>query len=986
MREDNPGEPPLAVLELESVMPVEQLTFTDRPRGSGFDPAAAGFQVLGCSDGLDGPARELLGSICMHYGDAVYRHAPRAALDKESRWRSSANVDDQVPAEVLSEFPVVWTYARLRDDLYALTRIRYSGITHDNRFGNFFAHTLAFAPEALGPHDHNPLAAARAEPFPSDNGGKSLRALTDLGSARGPVDLRPLTAGPVGSALPALVSALCTATTGARPVLIRIADWKQALPLLEALLTLLPPSARCRTTTCTYESDRSWAPAARGARPAGQQGAHQVLVLGGDTDRSPLRPDEIQTTYSVFNFVSGQLSPVTIRPYGGFAAACVRDNAMPRLQALQQFIERLGVGRDTDAWDTLTPTHVLFQPDAPPDSLGVALPAIAQVATQPARVTPALEAILKPVQALATTGNAAALDGLARGLAVLAERAPEGSPYLTSVQGLARDALQQGRGRTASALLAGCGPARGKMLVALLPDALNTPRGRESAEDRARRVDLLLDGVALSEAGNVSPALLLGSLEAARGAGLAGEGWKRAGPVVQSRLGDPWSADKLDLARKLLDQLPFDQCPEGNAWINLRLLAAAPPAGDELPNRLVETTRSCARTGAATKLVQDVIDAARKLLSADQPRLTLTLGRMVEAAQGTASAPALVHAYHEERSRLDERAQKSLRAELARAGAGAVLCGELFDRVLPWEDRKSEPALKEWRTLYLDPNPQLLDSIRAQLATRMEEGDARDRFRPLALQLMPAGPNETGPGVLNLTRALVARLPLEPMEERVEKALENEPANLPPETQSRLRLVRFLTRLRREADRSDWSAAKFPHDDIVWTNDLRHLQEKERDRVVEFGLRCCARAGIATPDEARSLVRVLATAGAASPEEAADAITSLLRDRDTVTRVLAGAAFSRCYLEGKPDEFWSRLVAALVVAWDRNTRKLLVDHLVHRFGPRAADHDARLRKLAQAARLPEVQADLVQGDEQAGEEKSGGILSALSSLFGRKKK
>ena len=34
-------------------MSVEQMIFTDRPRGKGTDPSAAGYQVKACSPGLD---------------------------------------------------------------------------------------------------------------------------------------------------------------------------------------------------------------------------------------------------------------------------------------------------------------------------------------------------------------------------------------------------------------------------------------------------------------------------------------------------------------------------------------------------------------------------------------------------------------------------------------------------------------------------------------------------------------------------------------------------------------------------------------------------------------------------------------------------------------------------------------------------------------------------------------------------------------------
>src|SRR5712691_11091231 len=116
-------------------MSVEQLIYTDRPRGKGLDPARAGYQIIACSDTLSADARQQLDSISMHYGDAVYGHAPRAAKERETAWRIQAENVSVVPDEVLNEFPVIWSYDRLAGEQLGLTRVRYSGMTHEGRLG-----------------------------------------------------------------------------------------------------------------------------------------------------------------------------------------------------------------------------------------------------------------------------------------------------------------------------------------------------------------------------------------------------------------------------------------------------------------------------------------------------------------------------------------------------------------------------------------------------------------------------------------------------------------------------------------------------------------------------------------------------------------------------------------------------------------------------------------------------------------------------------
>ena len=88
-------------------MSVKQLTYTDLPRGKGVDPARAGYQIKACSEGLSAEARRQLDSICMHYGDAVYVHAPGVAKDRETTWRTQTDSLNVVPDEILNEFPII---------------------------------------------------------------------------------------------------------------------------------------------------------------------------------------------------------------------------------------------------------------------------------------------------------------------------------------------------------------------------------------------------------------------------------------------------------------------------------------------------------------------------------------------------------------------------------------------------------------------------------------------------------------------------------------------------------------------------------------------------------------------------------------------------------------------------------------------------------------------------------------------------------------
>jgi hypothetical protein len=377
-------------------MPFEQLIYTDRPRGKGLDPKAAGYQVQACSAGLGPELRSQLGSVCMHYGDAVYRYAPQAAAERETAWRSTAESLTEIPAEVLAAFPVVWSYDRLGDDLYSLTLVRYAGFTHDGRTGNFFAHALVFTSGDLAPWGGNPLALARSGLFlaSSPDDGTSLPVLD--GPAGEGEGRREPGWELCGEQLPALVAALTAAAGSGPPVLLGLAAWSEAAALVEALLDLLPPSARSRTTFCSYESDRHW--------PA----THHLLVLCPRDGRPlDLRPDEYRSGFAIFNFVEGRSSEAAAPgPYARLAAGCAGGGDLRPLQSLHSLLEALGLGRTAAAWDALAPAAALGEDEPPPERRAEAARVLAAAARDSAQLDVILERIFPaaPPASSGTTG------------------------------------------------------------------------------------------------------------------------------------------------------------------------------------------------------------------------------------------------------------------------------------------------------------------------------------------------------------------------------------------------------------------------------------------------------------------------------------------------------------------------------------------------------------------------------------------------------
>jgi hypothetical protein len=986
-------------------VPVEQLICTDCPRGKGVDPARAGYQVKACSPGLDAETVKCLERICLHYGDTVYRAAPREAHDRELAWRKVRAGDEPMPEEVRDAFPVLWSYDRLADDRYALTRVCYPGLTHDGRPGNFFAHALVFPPDALAACGSNPLALRRGRLFRASDPGDdtALPALAGLDApAAAEAPAAVLRTPPYREHLPALVSALCTAAPSSRPLVLALPDWRHAEAVVEALLDLLPPSARRRTTVCTGEGDRTWLPAAGPGRPAGLVAAHHVLVLAAPDSRGPaLRPDECQSTYAVFNFAGNQFSDLGApRAFASFAAACVLDGRPDRLRGHHAVADQLGAGQAPAAWDALVPAAALAGPPAPADELVDGAHAVAGVAERPDQARAALGLLEPHLQPLAQAGDADALVRLAGPVARLAdrlpaeERRPAAPGFLAFARGLARDALVRGRPRTADALLQACGSARPPLLQALLAECVAeggaAPAVPAAADEAAALVDLLAG--ALEQAGGAgdgrapaAPVLVL-AFQAAVRADRAADAWARLGArFVQPRLAGAWDAGAADLLRQLNACLPPDKCPDGSAWLNLRLLEATRPKGQELVDALVRVVRSGARGADARQHTDYALRlVGEQVAEAERP---LALGRLAEAAHAT---PAWDRLFAEHDAALRERSgnqQRALRRQLADAEAAHVLAEHLLADLLPWPPEGGPAAVKRWLG-DVAGRPGMPDRLCHAVAGRLA-GPRRAEVLPLARHLLTAGA-ANGPGLAALCGAAVLALPLAPLPDKWRDALREPPAGLAPEAAARLRVLRLLAEVRQRGEAPDWSPASFPHDAEAWVRDVAQLPRDERAQVVGQCLAGFAGAGVTTPADAAGLVRLLAAVGEGGPRGVADAAEALLRDRDPVTRVLTVLAFARGALDGAAADQadWPAIVGELLPRLGRETRRLFEDHLDRRFRRATPDADRREGRLREALGLPPRPAPAAEAEGKGPAPGEGGLLAtakrALGWLTGRR--
>jgi hypothetical protein len=899
-------------------MAIEQMTVTDCPAGRGFDPTAAGYQIKACSPGLTPEERLKLKRISERYGEAVYADAPRAARAREDDWRQQGAGYVAFPSEVLREFPVIWSYDQLSEERFALTRVGYAGWTHDNRTGSFFAHSLVFAPEILEAVRWNPLALARAGLFESRDTSEqtSLPALPDSGvgtAAAGAPNQRILLNAPYDDQLEAMLSALCTASPATRPMLVCLPEWRPGGSLIEVLLELLPPAARCRTTFSTYESKRDWLPPGpTGERPTGMNAPHHLAAFyGGEGISLRLLPHEYQAKFALFNLVDHKHSDnIPARRYASFAASCLRDGRLARLAEHHMLTQRLEAGRDIDAWDKLIPAVGVLDPSLDPQEL------------------------LAAAEALLSVGTAEAI--------------PE-------VRDLAFSAIKESRARTAGALLKAFGQAREAVLLAALKQVLDTPEATLApapAPDRAALTDLLLAGVAAAqkapETGPPLEWLLVACFSAAREAARLPEVWATCGnSVVKPLLAGEWTAQTRPLARKLEAILTPEEGPDGNAYLNLKLLEAGGLAEAQFIAGLDKVARASPRCSDPTKVAAELVRIARARFKDPPQRTAEVLGRLAEMAEQQVGGPStLFQAYREESDGLEGR-QHEVRRKLADEGVTHILCREMIEELLPWEEKESADKFRSnWAPL-LKTRGKLTDTARAEVARRLPGMRTPEGEFPLAERLLPDPQDRsaTEPGAIALYDALALALPLRPLSDKWRQRLPHIPGGLSRLAAARLGLMRFMREVEEASGRDTWSILEFPHTRPEWRN-VRELEPEEKQKALKWCVHTLDCVGLSAPEEAGGLLAVLEAAGKRTAEDAADAIEELLEGRDPVSAVILATAFARGALEGsRSARDWSGVLKAILERFDRETRKLLREHLEHRFSRRDVGYAFRLEDL-----------------------------------------
>jgi hypothetical protein len=456
-------------------MSIEQMIVTDREGGKGVDPnRGGGYQVAARSPGLDDKTCMLIHDHCVPLAAAL--EIPDAR-QKERAWDDALprNEPDHrhhpYPAEVLSAFPVAWSYWQLKDDVYVLAQVRYLGWCRaDPRPGNFLAHALVFSPQDLAPCGYNPMALSRSRLIRSTDDGvtTSLSVISQFPSLlEGPQEQHLLLRSPYREQAAAMVSCL-TEPSESKPLLMCLADWRQAPLVIDALLDLLPPPVRCRTGFCSLAGRNR------------MEGSPKILAAyGEDISFFNLFPGSYQANadYFVFNFIEGKHIPVRSTRYAALVADALQKSQPERLQKHHDLAVKLKLTEQAD-WDRLVTVTELDDSGVSLETMLEVISFVAELAVKHGVAAEALTLVRPTVKRLALARNAAQLRSIGPKTAVIVDAAASqkgGAPldqFRAEVHSLANDALGRGRVQLASAILGAAGQFRGPILLKMLEERL----------------------------------------------------------------------------------------------------------------------------------------------------------------------------------------------------------------------------------------------------------------------------------------------------------------------------------------------------------------------------------------------------------------------------------------------------------------------------------------------------------------------------------
>jgi len=927
-------------------MAIAQLTHSVLPGGKGFDPTKnSGYQIQGCSSGLTDDARQALEEICVHYGNVVREQAPQAARDAETKWRSQG-VGGAVPSDILSLFTPVLSYSQVSPQTYALVKTVYSGLTHEGRPGNYFAHALAFVPEALESVGFNAAAVARTGVLRTSDplNANALPPLSSLGTAEpNPKAFQVLLGQPYRSHMADMAMGLMAAAAANRSVLVFPAKMEDGPGLVEGLLSLLPPAFRARTTFCSYEGDFRWIPKGLSKlTPQGSAAHHLIIAWSDENGGVRLRDDEYNTKYAVFNFRGNRFS-TTPSPsrYMNFALRCVEKDRADVLFRFQDTLHKLGADTDPDVWERLCDIAPLFT-GGNAETLGKAVQALADYAATTPAASAAADIALPRLQDSLKKKDYDVVRAICLSLAPLAAR---NNHVGSTLRSWAADEFRQGHYVVSDTLVAATGERRetGALGVVreVLGDArLGFPRDISPADAKVATKMLVDAAVAAFRAPEDPEAarILVFVFEASVHMGRQNEVWEQLGEsLVLRRLKALPERDAQRFARELSEILTARVCPEASLQLGLALLQSGD--AEDVQKCLNGLAQTLGKGSGNEAQLKALLEKVRLLSGASPVNEAVMIGRMVDATDGSVVQRGLFDAYRGAIKTASPAHRDEIRSRLAAANAPRALALDAVRDLARLNKQEAKESLRRWRGQVFARCSGAEEALSAHVARALSEKPGTEM--PLVEVLLEEAPRPLKPGVIALVNAAIRAMPLTPSGNSLQAlVMQARREDLDNDVAAKMDMIGVLTKVKTSAAKGRLSLGSFPADQVLfsqWQRAMQVLSPKDQEESLNQCVDAFRPSGITEAADAEALVQLFGNRAAQEAQHIADLVLALLTQHDTVTRVNAVAAFVRCGVRKHTTKPWCEIVARIIGGLERADRDAFEKHLSGGFWPKSTE-------------------------------------------------
>lgn len=963
-------------------MAIEQLFFTDWPAGKGVEPSASGLQIKACSKGINEDQRWNLKRLCDQHGKAFSStHIPNSVYEMEQDWKAKTDDLNDVPQHILDAFPVVWSYDRLEHDRFVLMRVGYTCLTNDGRTGNYFVHAIILSPEDLAFCNYNPLELADSNIFLSNDTSEKtvLESLEKLEkeNPNQPHHFSRIMDAPYGNRSLEITTALCVKHLRERPVLICLKDWRHALLLTKDILYLLPPSIRCRTPFCTYETDRDW-------KLVNRQGAtvsrRRICTIYAENPSSlRLRPDEYQSKYIVFNFLDNQFSEITSSPeFAEFIISSIKDKSLrKRLDSFHQMIEQMKLGTDADSWDGLISVLDLKKQisddfDGKPSSelIKEAGRVMGRLIKGSAENKTPLEESVEFMRRLAGKNDRSGLESFKKHsdiegiIHALTDGEIKKDAY-RQIEEILSEALKNGHVGIVKELLGFYEEKPGQVLVKALPDALNNlnriiqiaPK-KQSEEITGLLIQCLSHSNELMDKPllmQITEAMLFSACKA----GILDEAWLKIGKTVIERLfKNNWTKEVEDFAKNMIQNImPANTLSIAHAWISFQILIRYDQ--QTLKNSLEEISkisRICLDAGKIKEtaresedLVKELGELIEKQFGDDRIEYAVVTGKIADMTYRPAELDTqkdlfFLKRYLDAVEKADDMDAWKIRKGMAKQDALQILSCEFLNSILPWKEDKNERVFDQWYKLFLDSEKYgkvALDPLYHRIADKVKNcRDIADILPMVEKILEKKAKRPSGSGLKNLVESILLKLPIKPLpneQDGIIKALHGttkEPKNeMSSQAKTKLNLITFINHIEKERIQNpSWSISELTSLDSEWKwcHDVKLLDtEHDKIRIMKDLIKTFERSGIREDKDARTLMDILGRVNLSSAQHVVEIIEPLMANRDALTRCLVTITFARIYLEQtKHEQKLCEIIIGIQKQYLKpDERKLFADHL-----------------------------------------------------------